>query len=271
MFDLWHAMKLDTTMSFLATALRRHCFALFLFLGIASFPAWSQTPPPDRPVLFNDQDGIVTSFVTAPTLQNGGGNRSPSNTNSDTNTQWLKVELHYSVSVNTDQPTRPGQSVFLPSAKFKVWIEGRDLLDPQGKPGEGIAVALTGSATYVNIPAGKDNYAVFYVHPNTLVRYSTTADYNDFDRKFNIHAEVEVNGQLSDYYDKKKERDLNWFKPLRVIDGLVYRQNQCVFLFDSPDRYPALKIEDQSSSDSAPAESAPPPPSAPTPSPAPSQ
>jgi hypothetical protein len=249
-------------MSFLATALKRHGFAFFCFLSMASFPAWSQTPPPDRPVLFNDQDGIVTSFLTVPVLPTGGGYRPPSNNNTDGNTQWLKVELHYSVTVNSAQATRPGQSLFLPSATFKIWIEGRDLLDPQGKPGEGIAVALTGSATYVNIPAGKDNYAVFYVHPNTLVRYSTSADYNDFDRKFNIHAEVEVNGQLSDYYDKKKERDLNWFKPLRVIEGLVYRQNQCVFLLDAPDRYPALKMEDQSSSSSDSAPAAPPPPAA---------
>jgi hypothetical protein len=261
MFDLWQAMKLDTTMSFLATALKRHSLALFL-LGVILIQARAQTAPPDRPVLFNDQDGVTTSFVTAPTLSTGTY-RPPPPANGDNN-QWLKVELHYSVTTKPDQPA------FLPSVTFKIWIEGRDLFDPRGKPREGIAVALTGSVTYVNIPSGKDNYAVFYVHPNTLARYSTTTGYTDFDRKFNIHVEADIDGQLSDYYDKTKEQDLNWFKALTPITGVVYRHDQCAFLLDSPDRYPAIKLEDQSSSSSDSAPATPPPPSA-APAPAPTQ
>ncbi|MCE0498872.1 MAG: hypothetical protein LV481_13100 [Methylacidiphilales bacterium] len=222
-------------------------------------PAWSQNPAPDRPVLFDNRDGIATFFGTSPFVTS-----STSNPNYAANSQWLKVELHYSVTTKPDQPP------FLPSVTFKVWIEGRDLYDPRGKPGVGIAVALTGSVTYINVPAGRDNYGVFYVHPNTLARYSTSAGYTDFDRTFNVHAEAYVGDQLSDYFDKRKEDDLNWFKPLTVIEGLVYRQNQCAFIVDSPDRYPAIKLEDKDSSSSSSAPSLSPPP-APAPTPAPTQ
>jgi hypothetical protein len=238
-------------MSFRATTLRRHGAALF-FLGILSVPAWSQTPPPARPVLFDNQDGITVSFVAAPSISSSVEAQPASSS------QWLKVELHYSVT------TKPTDPPFLSSVTFKVWIEGRDLFDPQGKPGEGIAVALTGSATYINIPSGKDNYAVFYVHPNTLSRYSTDTGSTDFDRKFNIHAEATVGGQLSDYYDRKKEDDLNWYKPMTVVDGLVYRSDQCCFIVDSPDHYPPLSLSQESSSSSA-SDSPPPPPPAPSP------
>jgi hypothetical protein len=251
-------MKLDRSMSFRATELKRRYLALFLF-GMVSAPAWSQTPtpPPDRPVLFDNHDGIVTSFINAPALF---GQTSSESSN---NLQWLKVELHYSVT------TKPDQSKYLPAVTFKVWIEGRDLYDSRGKPDEGIAVALTGTVTYVNVPSGKDNYAVFYVHPDTLARYSTTTGYTDFDRKFNIHAEVSVDGQLSDYFDKNKEDDLSWYKPLTVIDGLVYRQNQCIFIVDTPSRYPAILSEGASSSSSSSSSPSAEPSPAPAPAPAP--
>ncbi len=62
---------------------------------------------------------------------------------------------------------------FLDSVEFKIWIEGIDLQSKLAPvPGKGVAVALTGDVTYVNIPAGKDIYGCFYVHPDTLVRYS---------------------------------------------------------------------------------------------------
>jgi hypothetical protein len=252
MFDLWQAMKLDTSMSFRATAFKRHGLAL-IFLGMIAISAWAQGQVRPRPVLFNDRDGIATTFASAPSFAN-------SYSSSD-NPQWLKVEFHYSVTPRADQGN------FLPSLTIKVWIEGRDLYDPQGKPGEGIAVVLTGEVTYVNVPAGKDEYGVVYVHPDTLARYSTTQGYTDFDRNFNIHAEVDVDGQISDYYDKNKEPDLNWYTKPRPVKGLVYRQNQCAFILDSPGHYPALNLGDASSD--SPAAPAPAPAPAPTPAPAP--
>ena len=107
---------------------------------------------------------------------------------------------------------------------------------------------LTGSVTYVNIPAGKDQYGVFYVHPSTLGRYSTKEGSSDFERKFNIHIEADVDGKVMDAVDKNKVKPTAGSQPpgLKPISGLVYRQNQCRFHCYRPDRYPALKLPEPS-------------------------
>ena len=104
-------------------------------------------------------------------------------------------------------------------------------------------MALTGSVIYVNVPAGKDIYGVFYVHPNTLVRYSDERGYENFDRKYDVHVEAYVGGALMDAINKNKEQDpLGWFKPFTVVPNLVYRQDQTPFIIADPDRYPAIKL-----------------------------
>ena len=138
----------------------------------------------------------------------------------------------------------PAVGNFQDEVQFKIWIEGLDPLAPNpAQPnGKGVAIALTGEVTYVNIPAGKDCYGVFYVHPSTLARYSGDRGYEDYDRKFNVHVEAYVAGAKMDYIDKRKEQDPNWYQQLKAVPNLVYRQDQCPFLLDSPDRYPAIKL-----------------------------
>jgi cytolysin (calcineurin-like family phosphatase) len=90
---------------------------------------------------------------------------------------------------------------------------------------------------------GKNFYGVFYVHPSTLARYSSGRGYADFDQKFNIHIEAYVGGVLMDAIDKKKDpMGTDWYKSLRAIPSLVYRQDQCPFIMTDPDRYPAIKL-----------------------------
>jgi hypothetical protein len=133
----------------------------------------------------------------------------------------------------------------LDSVEFKVWIEGLDPLAVNAQGGKGVAVALTGSVTYINVPAGRDIYGVVFVHPTTLGRYSSAGGYEDFDRKFNVHVEASVGGTLMDAIDKKKEKDPKWFQVLTAVPNLVYRQDQCSFLMFDPDRYPAIKLPAQ--------------------------
>ena len=219
-------------MSFHVTTLRR-LFLFGLLVGLISNPVKAQAP--NSPIIFANQDAIVTSFVTAANL---GGTSSSSS--SDANTQWLKVEIHYSVT--------PATGDFLDSVEFKIWIEGRDLLDTSStNPDEGTAIGLTGDVTYVNVPKGKDDYGVFYVHPDTLTRYSTARGYTDFDRQFDIHVQVFVGGALMDEIDKNqgKETDPKWFQALKPIAGLVYRQNQSPFILADSSRYPAIKLPTQ--------------------------
>jgi hypothetical protein len=216
-------------MSFHATVLRRSHLVVFLLGLIASPAVLAQAP--NSPIVFVNREAIITSFVTAPNM----GSSDSSAPSTGEAKQWLKVEFHYGIT--------PAVGSFQDAVEFKVWIEGLDLLAPDAPvKGKGVAVGLTGSVTYVNIPAGKDLYGVFYVHPSTLARYSSDRGYEDFDRKFDVHIAAFVGGAEMDHFDKNKEKDPNWFQQLRAIPNLVYRQDQCPFLISNSDRYPAIKL-----------------------------
>ena len=182
----------------------------------------------NSPVAFANQDAITTSFVPAPNLAGTSGSSSSAG-------QWLKVEVHFGTTANLKDP-------FLDSVDVKCWIEG---FDPNAKngAGKGVSVAFTGSVTYINIASAKDVYGVFYVHPSTLARYSGEGGTDNYDRKYNIHAELQVGGAVMDAINKRKEKDeLGWFKQFTVIPNLVYRQDQTAFIVSDPDRYPAIKL-----------------------------
>ena len=224
-------MKLDKSMSFRATTLRQRLTGVIL-LAMMGSPVFGQAK--DSPIVFANQDAITATLVK-PTSMSSGPSAGSSSSFSNGDNQWLKVEFHYGVV--------PQKTDWVDEVEFKVWVEGRDLLDPAGQPGQGIAVGLTGSVTYVNLAKAKDAYGVFYVHPSTLARYSTDrGGVNDFTRTFDVHVEAYVNGQLVDAVDKNKETDIQWYQKLKAVPGLVYRQNQCVFLMIDADKYPAIKL-----------------------------
>ncbi len=218
-------------MSFHVTALRRSYLVVFLLGLIASPPVFGQAK--NSPIAFVNQEAIKTTFVAAPYMASPDSATSP-----PTEPQkWLKVEFHYG--------TTPAlKTKFLDTVEFKVWIEGLDMLATNAQGGKGVGVALTGSVNYVNIPAGKDLYGVFYVHPSTLARYSSDRGYEDFERKFDVHIEAYAGGAMMDEINKNKEQDpLKWFQPLTAIPNLVYRQDQTPFLLTDSDRYPAIKLQ----------------------------
>jgi hypothetical protein len=210
-------------MSFRATTLRRSSLGV-LIVALSALRLAAQVP--NSPIVFA-QSAITTSFVSAPSLGSTSGG-------SSSDVQWLKVEFHYSVV--------PTAGKFLDAAEFRVWIEGRDLYAPEATTKDGIAVGLTGSVTYVNLPATKDAYGVFYVPPATLDRFSSGRGSSDFDRLFNIHLDAYVGGAKVDLFDKNKEQDGNWYQQLKPLAGFVYRQDQCVFMVSDPDRYPPIKL-----------------------------
>jgi hypothetical protein len=210
-------------MSIHPTALKQSLLAVLL-TGFAALPLFGQAA--DSPVVFSSTDAVTTTFVDPPQV---GRTDSSGNTG-----QWLKVEFHYACT-----PLAP--LTFLDSAEFRIWIEGRDMFSP-GAGADGVAVALTGTVTYVNIAANKDVYGVFYVAPATLARYSTAQGSTDYERKFNVHVEAYVNGAKMDLIDKTKEQDPNWYVQLRAIPALVYRQDQCPFLVSDVNKYPPIKL-----------------------------
>jgi hypothetical protein len=198
---------------------------MVVVLGLLLLPARAQVA--NSPIVFA-QSAITTTFVPPPVV--GGG----STDSSSSDQQWLKVEFHYGVV--------PPNGKFLDSVEFRVWIEGRDLYAPEAPTRDGIAVGLTGSVTYVNLPVTKDSYGVFYLPPDTLARFSTSRGTSDFDRNFNIHIEAYVNGAKVDYFDKNKETDANWYQQLKALPNFVYRQDQSPFIVVDPDRYPPIKL-----------------------------
>jgi len=215
-------------MSFRATLLRRRHLALGLLVLVTAPTAFGQAL--NAPIAFANQDAITTSFVQAPNLAGTAGAAAGGNT------QWLKVEFHYGATAAIKTP-------FLDSIQFKIWIEGFDPLAKNAAGTKGVSVALTGDVTYVNVSANHDLYGVFYVHPDTLVRFSDERGYEQFERKYDIHIEAYVGGGLVDEINKNKEQDpLGWFKPLTALSGFVYRQNQTPFIIADPDRYPAIKL-----------------------------
>lgn len=215
-------------MSFRLTMLKR-CPLIGLFLGLTGISLFAQVA--NAPVKFADSGAITPTFVEPPSMgENSGGG-------SNDDKQWLKVEFRFSVTKDA--------GAFLDAVQFKIWIEGRDMLDPLGKPNEGIFVALTGSVTYVNIAQNNDVYGVFYVPPSTIKRYSKLSS-SDFERLFNIHIEADVDGKYVDGIDENKEKDLKWYQSLKTVPGLVYRQNQCAFIVTDPTRYPAIQLPTES-------------------------
>ena len=197
-----------------------------LFLTLITAPvAFCQLPT--SPIQFAKQDGITTTPIAAPNVGGTGGSTGGPN--------WLKVEFHYSTTPNL-------KTKYLDSVQFKIWIEGLDPEAVNSTGGKGVAVGFTGDVTYVNIPAGKDIYGVFYVHPSTLARFSS-GDPENYNHKFNIHVEAYVDGALQDYFDKRQEKDLDWYKVLKPISGLVFRQDQTPFIQADTDRYPAMKLQ----------------------------
>jgi len=236
MFDLRPELKLHTSMPIRATTLIWRLGALSILI-LAARPAIAQeagsTP---RSIVFSALNPVVSSFVATPNIGS-------SNTSSSSDNQWLKVEWHYSVVAPPDAVSPVGD--FLNEVEFKVWIEGRDQLDKAAKPGgEGIAIALTGTVTYVNVPKGRDLYGVVYVHPDTLARYTNTRGVEEYLRNFDVHVEADVEGKAVDAADRKKEDDLKWFQQLRAVPGFVYRQDLSPFINANSDQYPAIKLPD---------------------------
>jgi hypothetical protein len=210
-------------MSFRVTALWRS-LGLAVGLALGAGPLAAQVP--NSPIVFA-QSAITTSMVTPTSVGSGSGG-------GDSEGQWLKVEFHYGVI-----PATPLK--FVDAVQFKIWIEGRDLYAPEATTKEGIAVGLTDSITYINLPAARDAYGVFFIPPATLARYSTDRGPEDFERTFNVHVEAYVGGVKVDYFDKNKETDANWYQQLKPLAGFVCRQDQSPFVLTDINRYPPIK------------------------------
>lgn len=214
----------------------------FIFLwGVAllhlTAVSWGQGEVSNAVISFDKTEKIKPKFVDTPVYGAGGvkGNGAQSDK------KWMEVEFKYTCKPPELQDLNSKRGVYLDEAQFKIYIEGIIPDEPNGN--EGDAILLVGQATYVNIPAGKDNYGVFYVHPNTVDRYGGQSN---FDRSgMNIRVEAYVNGQLVDVIQKKEEEDDGWIYKLRRINHQVYSKGESPFSLMDIGRYPAEKMNRQ--------------------------
>ncbi len=231
MFDVPPVGKLQRSMAFLATAFKR-LSAGVLLIGLTVGHVCAQAA--DSPIKFLAPEAITTTMVDPPFVPGGS-----SSSNSGQSPQWLKIEFHYSIDPKGPVP-------FVDAIEFKIVLEARDLYAPNAPGNEGVAVGLTGTETYVNIAPTHDGYGVFYVHPSALARYASKRGVSDFTEKFNVHIDALVGGKLADYIDKQPDpAGLDWYKPLIPVAGMIYRQDQCLFIGVDPGRYPQLKLPTQ--------------------------
>ncbi len=214
-------------MAFPATAFKRLFLAL-LVVGATVTRVCGQAA--DSPIKFLGPDAITTTMVDPPIVSGGGGSTSPTG-----NPQWLKIEFHYAIDPKGPIP-------FVDAVQFNITMEARDLYAANAPGADGVAVGLTGTATYINVAPTRDGYGVFYVHPSVLARYGSKRGPDDFANKFNVHIEAMVAGKLADYFDKRPDpMGVNWYKSLVPVSGMIYRQDQCLFMMVDPGRYPQLK------------------------------
>jgi hypothetical protein len=237
--------------------LRRSLGVVLVVTMAAAFPAVAQTfkppvaaltaartgqdyaPTKERVIHFYNEEAVTTTFVQAPAVGSTSGPASTDVTN------WLKVEFHYSVN-----PEDPQKYPWVDAVQFKVWIEGRDLYAANAPAGSqnGVAVCLTGSVTYVNLHQAKDAYGVFYVDPSVLARYCGNGNYEDFDRKFDVHVEADIGGKEIDWINKNHETDDSWYTKPTPVPNLVMRMNQSPFSRADVSHYPMIKLPTESGS-----------------------
>jgi hypothetical protein len=95
---------------------------------------------------------------------------------------------------------------------------------------------LDGSVTYINIPKGKDHYAVMYITPRTLDKLTGGKTLSAADIS-NVWLEVKSQGAVVDRIAMKPEAIPN----LPHLTGLVLNKNQTPFAPLYYDRYETIK------------------------------
>jgi hypothetical protein len=210
---------------------KKSVMVLGVIWGHLILASWGQEEN-DKVISFDRTVKIKPEFVDAPVYAAGGKRGA---TSSDK--KWLEVEFKYACMPEELADLKSKRGVYLDEVQFKIYIEGIIPYEPNGD--EGDPVLLVGEATYVNIPAGKENYGVFYVHPDTIGRYGGQANFEKSAR--NIRVEAYVKGQLVDVIQKKDEEDEGWINPLKRINHLVYTKEESPFRLVDIGRYPAEK------------------------------
>ena len=129
-------------------------------------------------------------------------------------------------------------SDYLDEITFKVYIEGRQKKDTRDR--EGDPIVLTGEVTYINIPAGRDQYGVVFVHYDAVERYMIETK----STQLNVRVEAYEKGKLADQVEKNsREENDKWVSAYPGKSGLVLNQSQTPWACSGSAAFPQIKLE----------------------------
>jgi hypothetical protein len=138
---------------------------------------------------------------------------------------WGKIEVDYTNSVEWADEVEVKLYALLESSKQEK-NEGY-AREQKASP----YTMLTGNVTYVNVPQGKENKAVLFIHPYALKRYGELKQ---------IHVEVSYKGVVVSKMDQsflstKEKRDVNlkdWWTRVSPVPGQILPHTRTPFMFD---------------------------------------
>jgi len=145
--------------------------------------------------------------------------------------EWGKIRLDYISRLPwTDE------------VQVKIWVllfnrEGKK----RGKLSQNLFTVLTETSSYLNVPEGKGNSSVYFIHPDTLNRYGEVKQ---------IHVELWSKGILESKMDqiiskKNMSNKLNlkdWWMRFQPINSQLFLPLYTPFAFDKDNPSSAVKL-----------------------------
>ncbi|GAB4249967.1 MAG: hypothetical protein OHK005_16900 [Candidatus Methylacidiphilales bacterium] len=186
---------------------------VFLLVGLAGGASvWGQTEEAlEKGPVFIEEIKFQQTSLNRNATQGSSADRMLSES-------WWQVWVKFSATPRPEDPN-PG---FVDEVTIKVYVDGVE--DPEK---EGYVV-LTSEVTFINVPAGREHFATFYLYPTAANRYGGPGA-RGF-RQSNVFAEALVGGQpVSKRMMKEiKGDDPEWYKKGRQINNLL------IPFFESP-------------------------------------
>jgi hypothetical protein len=182
-------------------------FILAAFLVFAPLPGQTQVRGPGEFQITK----ITKNLISSPQFSYGGAEQHP-----PTETErWLEVEVEFAAAPEfTNELT----------VKYFILFNG---------------TLLTGEATHVNIPAGRERRSVVYVAPRTLVRFGAKRPIT-LKSIQNVAVQIVEQGAVKDELSLARAQP-QWYSTLPQIAGLVLNKNETPFAPLYWDRYEQIK------------------------------
>ncbi len=134
--------------------------------------------------------------------------------------EWFRIEVEYQST-----PDWLDEVTFT----YHVLLRNDDLARP-GDPRSAFRL-LRGQVTNVNVPRGRRNYSVMFIHPRTIERFGSIE---------RIAVTASSGGVVMDTATEPESRT-RWWEELPPVEGLLLNRLETPFALIAYDRYEAIK------------------------------